>query len=107
MSEKTEKTPGRAETVCGRAVENRVRKHSTRRGFLRNAVIGAVAVTATAKLAQKTGSVLMPDPEYQRKYALDVTSGDGELKSRKYVVMSEREKREYVSALERSHKAKA
>jgi len=77
------------------AVDNKTRKHSSRRGFIRGAIISAVAVTATAKLAKKTVS-LLPEADYQKAYLGDIEAGDRALKKARITLMSESDKKELL-----------
>lgn len=80
------------------AIDNRVKKHSTRRDFITRALVGAVAVTTTAKLAEKTATYIS-DADNNKKYFKDIAAGDRAMKEREYVVMSVREKKEYLEEI--------
>ncbi|MFQ5465368.1 MAG: hypothetical protein ACE5EI_05515 [Thermodesulfobacteriota bacterium] len=99
MTDKTKgarPNPGPASPeILEAAVDNKTRKHSSRRGFIRGAIISAVAVTATAKLAKKTVS-LLPEVDYQKAYLGDIEAGDRALKKTRITLMSEKEKKELL-----------
>lgn len=84
-------------------IDNKVKAHSSRRGFLKKAVISAVAVTATAAAAKKASDVLLKE-DAQQAYLNDVLPGDEVLAARKYVVMTGEEKKTLVARLEKNYK---
>lgn len=80
------------------SVDNMVKARSSRRGFLKKAIVGAVAVTATAAVAKKTGDVLLKE-DAQQAYLNDVLPGDKTLSSWQYVEMTPSEKKSLVARL--------
>lgn len=84
------------------AIDNRVKKHSSRRGFIAKTLISAVAITTTAKLAKKTASLMEPD--HQKEYLKDIAAGDRALRQTRYEVMSRAEKRDLVRTLVESYR---
>ena len=80
------------------SVENRMKRHSSRRNFLKNALLSTVAVAGTATLAKKASS-LIPEPDHKEAALRESLAGDKVLREWEYVVMSSREKREYLDAL--------
>lgn len=84
------------------AIDNMVKARSSRRGFLKKAIVGAVAVTATAAVAKKTGDVLLKE-DLQQAYLNDVLPGDKVLSARQYVEMTPEEKRTLVSTLKKNY----
>jgi hypothetical protein len=79
-------------------IDNMVKARSSRRGFLKKAIVGAVAVTATAAVAKKTGDVLLKE-DPQQAYLNDVLPGDSILAGRQYVEMTRDEKKSLVARL--------
>jgi hypothetical protein len=79
-------------------VENRMKRHSSRRNFLKGALLSTVAVAGTATLAKKASS-LIPEPDHEESARMELLAGEKVLRGREYVVMSSREKREYLDAL--------
>lgn len=73
----------------------KAKAQSSRRGFLKKALVAGVAVTATAALAKKTGQVLLKE-DYQKAYLDDLLPGDSVLRGRQYVLMSKAEKEALV-----------
>ena len=94
MNERDEKNSESIEPVSAESSVN----HSSRRGFIRGALLTTVAFTATASLAKKA-STLIPMPDHEDAARNELIAGDRKLKQRKYVVMTEREKREYLDTL--------
>jgi len=87
------------------AVENKLKQHTSRRGFLKKAVVSTVAVTATAALAKKASDLIV-EPDYEKAVADEILAGDKSLRAREYVLMTDREKKDYLHALlENSTKA--
>lgn len=84
-------------------IDNMVKARSSRRGFLKKAIVGAVAVTATAAVAKKTGDVLLKE-DVQQAYLNDVLPGDKVLASRQYVEMTAEEKKSLVASLQNNYK---
>ena len=79
------------------STESRV-NHSSRRGFIRGALLTTVAFTATASLAKKA-STLIPVPDQANAARNELIAGDRRWQQRRYVVMTDREKREYLETL--------
>lgn len=77
---------------------SRALARSSRRGFLKKAVVAGVAVASTATLAKKTGEILLKE-DYQKVYLNDVLPGDSVLASRRYVVMTKEEKKALLARL--------
>lgn len=104
FSRPEERTMDRKEKTSGveTRVDNAVKAHSSRRGFLKKAVVSAVAVTATAAAAKKAGDLLLKE-DAQQAYLNDVLPGDKVLASRQYVVMTREEKRSLVARLEKDY----
>ena len=88
----------KVESIAPEAVENRMKQHSSRRGFLKKALVSTVAVTATATLAKKA-SDLIAEPDYEKAVAHEILAGDRALRAREYVLMTDKEKKEYLDAL--------
>ncbi len=84
------------------AVANMAKKHSSRRGFIKKALISAVAVAATAKIAKKTASIIAK-PDHQTDYLDDIIPGDRAMSEREYVLMSDSEKKKLVSSFEKNY----
>lgn len=84
-------------------IDNMVKARSSRRGFLKKAIVGAVAVTATAAVAKKTGDALLKE-DVQQAYLNDVLPGDKVLSGRQYVEMTADEKRLLVASLQKNYK---
>ncbi len=103
MSDK--KHDGNSENI-GSAVSRMAKKHSSRRGFLKKAIITTVAVVGTAKLAEKTVSVIT-EADHQKEYLGDVLPGDREMASRKYVQMTKAEKKAMVRQFEKDYKSRS
>jgi hypothetical protein len=80
------------------SAENRMKRHSSRRNFLKGALLSTVAVAGTATLAKKA-SALIPEPDHEESAQMELLSGDKVLKEHEYVVMSSREKRAYLDIL--------
>jgi hypothetical protein len=80
------------------SVENRMKRHSSRRNFLKNALLSTVAVAGTATLAKKA-STLIPEPDHEEAARRELLAGDKVLRGREYVVMSSREKMKYLDIL--------
>lgn len=72
-------------------IDKIAKARSSRRGFLKKAVVAGVAATATAGIAKKTGDLLLKE-DFQAAYLKDVLPGDKVLASREYVEMSQEEK---------------
>lgn len=87
-------------------MDNKAKAQSSRRGFIKKAVLAGIAVTATAGLAKKTSDVLLKE-DFQKLYMNDVLPGDKELASRQYVLMTRGEKEALVKTLIENHKDKA
>jgi len=68
-----------------------------RRGFFKNAAVGAVSITGTAGLA-KVVVDSVPQPDMQDEYIRDSLAGEQELGDREYVLMSDQEKSEMVQS---------
>jgi hypothetical protein len=94
MNERDEKKSESIEPVSAESSVN----HSSRRGFIRGALLTTVAFTTTASLAKKA-STLIPVPDHEDTARNELIAGDRRLKQRQYVVMTEREKREYLDTL--------
>jgi len=90
----------------GSAVSKMAKKHSSRRGFLKKALIATVAVAATGKVAKKTAS-LITESDHQKEYLGDVIPGDREMARREYVLMSDAEKRELVQRLQKDYSGRS
>jgi len=88
----------KVERINPEAVEHRMKQHSSRRSFLKKALVSTVAVTATASLAKKASDLLV-EPDHEKAAANEILAGDRTLRAREYVVMSNMEKREYLAAL--------
>ncbi len=84
-------------------IERAARTRSSRRGFLKKAIISTVAVTATAAVAKKTGDVLLKE-DAQQAYLNDVLPGDKVLAGRQYVEMTADEKRALVAGMIKNYK---
>lgn len=84
-------------------MDKAVKAHSSRRGFLKKAVISAVAVTATAAAAKKAGDILLKE-DAQQAYLNDVLPGDKVLAARQYVVMTTEEKTALVARMKKNYK---
>lgn len=84
-------------------VDNKLKARTSRRGFIKKALISAVAVTATAGLAKKTAS-LIPEGNLQDKYLDDVLPGDKILAKREYVLMTKEEKEELIKTFADNYK---
>jgi hypothetical protein len=80
------------------SVDNRMKRHSSRRNFLKGALLSTVAVAGTATLAKKASS-LIPEPDHEESARMELLAGEKVLRGREYVVMSSREKREYLDIL--------
>ena len=93
---------GSADSVAG----NMAKKHSSRRGFIKKALISAVAVAATAKLAEKTASMIA-EPDHQKEYLGDVLPGDRVMAEREYVLMSDSEKKQLVGSFEKDYRKRS
>lgn len=87
-------------------MDNKMKTRSTRRAFLKKALVTGVAVGATAAAAKKTAE-LIPGENPQEQYLKDVLPGDRVLGAREYVVMSKEEKRSLVKTLEENYKKEA
>ncbi|MFQ5587117.1 MAG: hypothetical protein ACE5GF_09925 [Thermodesulfobacteriota bacterium] len=85
------------------SIENRMKQHSSRRGFMRGALLSTVAIAATTSLAKKA-STLIPEPDHEEAARRELLAGNKVLKKREYVVMTGKEKREYLAALLKNHK---
>ena len=83
-------------------IDNMVKARSSRRGFLKKAIVGAVAVTATAAVAKKTGDVLLKE-DPQQAYMNDVLPGDKALSQMQYVEMTAGEKKSLVARLVKNY----
>lgn len=83
-------------------IDNMVKARSSRRGFLKKAIVGAVAVTATAAVAKKAGDVLLKE-DVQQAYLNDVLPGDSILAGRQYVEMTSDEKKSLVARLVKNY----
>ncbi|MBI2399829.1 MAG: twin-arginine translocation signal domain-containing protein [Deltaproteobacteria bacterium] len=83
-------------------IDNIVKARSSRRGFLKKAIIGAVAVTATAAVAKKAGDVLLKE-DAQQAYLNDVLPGDKVLSGMQYVEMTASEKKTLVARLVKNY----
>jgi hypothetical protein len=84
-------------------IDNIVKARSSRRGFLKKAIVGTVAVTATAAVAKKTGDILLKE-DAQQAYLNDVLPGDKVLAGRQYVEMTVEEKKSMVARFESNYK---
>jgi len=92
------------EEIDSASVENSLKRHTSRRGFLKKALVSTVAVAGTATLAKKA-STLIPEPDYKEAARREILAGDKILGEREYVVMSDREKNAYLDTLlEKSRK---
>ncbi|HBG46762.1 MAG TPA: hypothetical protein DDW94_07205 [Deltaproteobacteria bacterium] len=85
------------------AIDVRQEARTSRRGFLRKAIVTGVAVTATAGLAKKTSDLLLKE-DCQKAYLDDVLPGDKVLAARSYVVMTKEEKDALVERMIQFHK---
>ncbi len=74
----------------------------TRRSFFKRAAIGAVAITGTAGAA-KAVIDSVPKSNLQERYTKDGLTGEEDLKSREYVLMSEQEKKEMLDSFIKGH----
>ena len=83
-------------------IDNMVKARSSRRGFLKKAIVGAVAVTATAAVAKKTGDILLKE-DPQQAYLNDVLPGDKVLSEMQYIEMTAGEKKTLVARLVKSY----
>lgn len=83
-------------------VENKVKKQSSRRDFIRKALFSGIAVAATAGLAKKTVSVIS-EGDNQQRYLDDILPGDGILSRSRYTVMSREEKETLVKMFSDSY----
>jgi hypothetical protein len=97
MSDKSQKDALTASSV-------KTAKGASRRKFLKSAVLGAVAVTATAGLAT-TVAKRIPIENNQKRYLDDVLPGDAILASREYVAMTDAEKTALVKDIHASYDA--
>ncbi|MFQ5328757.1 MAG: twin-arginine translocation signal domain-containing protein [Thermodesulfobacteriota bacterium] len=88
----------RAAEIDAGSVKNRMERHSSRRGFLKKALLSTVAVAGTATLAKKASN-LIPKPDYKEAALRESMAGDKALRGREYVVMSSSEKRAYLDTL--------
>jgi len=88
------------------AARNVAKKHSSRRGFIKKALISAVAVATTAKLAEKTAS-LIAESDHQKEYLGDVLPGDRVMSEREYVLMSDSEKKNLVRSFEKDYRKRS
>ncbi|NOS35247.1 MAG: hypothetical protein GQ522_01270 [Deltaproteobacteria bacterium] len=88
----------KGESIEPEPAESGLKRHSSRRGFIRGAILTTVAFTATASLAKKA-STLIPVPDHEEEARNKLIAGDRKLQQRQYVVMTEREKREYLDTL--------
>ncbi len=86
------------EVVNPAPAENVMKRHSSRRNFLKGALLSTVAVAGTATLAKKASN-LIPEPDLEEKAMIESLAGDKILGDREYVMMSSREKREYLETL--------
>ena len=83
-------------------IDNMVKARSSRRGFLKKAIVGAVTVSATAAVAKKTGDVLLKEAP-QQAYMNDVLPGDKALSQMQYVEMTAGEKKSLVARLVKNY----
>lgn len=83
-------------------IDRMAKSRSSRRGFLKKAIVSTVAVTATAAAAKKAGDVLLKE-DAQQAYLNDVLPGDKVLAGRRYVEMSSDEKRTLVARFIRNY----
>lgn len=85
------------------SIENKAKKRSTRRSFIKNALVSAVAVTTTAGVAKKTASVIT-QKDHQQEYGKDEQAAESALTKREYVLMSDREKKDLVRMFENNYR---
>ncbi|MEW8508512.1 MAG: hypothetical protein AB2598_17595 [Candidatus Thiodiazotropha sp.] len=71
---------------------------SNRRRFFTRAAVSAASVAGTAGLAKAVVDSI-PQPDLSQHYSKDAVSGEEELLSREYVLMTEREKQVMVQTL--------
>ncbi|MBE9528818.1 MAG: hypothetical protein IME99_06230 [Proteobacteria bacterium] len=87
-----------------RMIDNKLKKKTTRRGFLKSAVLAGLAIGGGVLGAKKmTESVLKEDN--RRLYSADAQGVERTWKNKKLTLMSKNEKEEMVSSLLKSFKS--
>lgn len=76
----------------------------SRRGFIKHAAIGGIALVYTAGAGKFVASIL-PDDTPQKAYLNDILPGDRVMMEREYVLMTDREKEELMQMFIENHKA--
>jgi hypothetical protein len=79
---------------------------TSRRQFVKKALVSSVALTSTGVLANKVAS-LVPDNSSQKAYLNDVLPGDRVMMNREYVMMTDEEKKKMIGMLIKNYKKKA
>ncbi len=102
MAEEKNTVTGKPATYSPEELEKTGRRAS-RRNFIKKVFSAGVALTSTGVLAKKVSS-LVPAENVQDKYLKDVLPGDRVLKSRKYVLMTDKEKRELIRFFTENYK---
>jgi hypothetical protein len=85
------------------AIENRSERLTTRRGFIKSAIISGVAIAATATAAKKVGDKLLK-MDYERLSEADERRAREFFKGKKLVLMTRAEKDEMVRGFEAAGK---
>ncbi len=78
--------------------DNKLKKKSTRRSFLKNAVVAGLAVAGGAGIAKKATEAVLKE-DNRKLYLKDELGVERTWKGKKLTLMSKNEKKEMVSAL--------
>ncbi|HHL39436.1 MAG TPA: hypothetical protein ENJ37_02910 [Deltaproteobacteria bacterium] len=81
------------------AAERKKNELSTRRSMLKSAALGALALVTTGTLAKKVADKAV-GTDAQRAYLADIVPGDAVWKARRFVLMTDGEKRALVRKFE-------
>ncbi len=84
----------------------KIRERTSRRSFIKKVFVSGAALTTTGMLAKKVSS-LVPERSVQDRYLRDVLPGDRILMERRYVLMSEKEKKELIRFFVENYKRRS
>ena len=76
---------------------------TSRRQFVKKALVSSVALTSTGVLANKVAS-LVPDNSSQKSYLNDVLPGDRVMMNREFVMMTDEEKKMMIGRFVKNYK---
>jgi hypothetical protein len=79
----------------GDNTRDKVQNCSSRREFVKKALVSSVALTSTGVLSKKVAS-LIPDNNSQTAYLSDILPGDRVMMNREFVLMTDDEKKKII-----------